>query len=395
MSELPDDDDRAWDEVRGKWRLRADTVYLNHGSFGPSPEPVRRAQQAWKVRLDEQPMDFYRRVLPGALADARRRLAALVKTSPANLVFVDNATHAMNIVAPSVALGPGDEVLITDHEYGAVRRIWERRTSQTGATCKTVHLPRPMTTAEQLCQAIFAAVTARTRLLVVSHISSPTAVTMPVSRICADARRRGVAVCIDGPHALAQLDLDLDGLDCTYYAASCHKWLSAPFGSGFLYVAPEAQPSIVTPQLSWGVLPPDHPKRWDEEFQWVGTRDPSPYLAVPDAIGFLERIGLDAFRRRTHWLARYARQQLAEFSREVPLTPESGEWYTSMAHMPLPSGDAASLQDLLWERFRIEIPIVQWGDRRWIRVSCHLYNRKSEIDLLTGALRELLMRERQ
>lgn len=390
MTPLTVDDDTAWEPWRQQWQLRPDTIYLNHGSFGPPPEPVRHAQRTWKERMDRQPMDFFVRTLPSAWHAARQRLATFVGTAPGNLVFVENATQAMNIVAHSLPLAGEDEVLLTDHEYGAVKRIWERRTKQTGAICREVRLPIPFESAESIVDGIMAQVEDRTRLIVISQITSPTAVMMPVGPICREARRRGVRVCVDGPHALAQLDLSIDALTCDYYAASCHKWLSAPFGSGFLYVAPEYQSEITPPQLSWGVLAPAKPQRWDDEFQWLGTRDPSPYLAVPAAIEFLEQVGLDNFRRRTHWLAQYARRRLSMLSNDQPIVPDSDAWYGSMAHMPLPAGNAQELQEELWRRFGIEVPIVTWNGRRWVRVSCHLYNRMSDIDALVAALRELL-----
>jgi isopenicillin-N epimerase len=340
--------------------------------------------------MDEQPMDFFVRALPSALMTARRCLAEFVGTSESNLVFVENATQAMNVVARNFVLSSGDEVLLTDHEYGAVKRIWERRARETGALCRHVRLPCPIESNEQLVDAIFSGVSDRTKLLVVSHITSPTAVTFPVAEICEKAAARGIPVCIDGPHAIAQLDVHLDRLNCAYYAASCHKWLSAPFGSGFLYVHPRCQSSIQPMQQSWGLLRPAEPKTWDDEFVWTGTRDPSAYLAIPSAIRFLQEVGLEDFRGRTHYLAQYARRELAQFSSDSPIAPDSSNWYGSMAHMPLPPGDSNEFQKKLWSQFGIEVPIVSWNERRWIRVSCYLYNRQSEIDTLVSALRTLL-----
>ncbi|MGE3779956.1 MAG: aminotransferase class V-fold PLP-dependent enzyme [Pirellulaceae bacterium] len=392
MTYLPPDNDDAWDGWRAQWRLRDDTLYLNHGSFGPPPEPVREAQQFWKNRLDTQPMDFLTRRLAPAWLEARKRVADFLHTDFHNLIFVTNATEAMNLVAHSFPLSPGDEVLLTDHEYGAVRRIWQQRAAVCRAECRVAALPLPLESAEQVLATLDANCTDRTRLLVVSHITSPTAIRLPVERICQAARRRGIAVCIDGPHAVAQLPLQLDALDCSFYAASCHKWLSAPFGTGFLYVAPPWQAWLKPMQISWGLPPPDVPQGWDDEFFWQGTRDPSPWLALPAAIDFLSSVGWDAFRQRSRWLARYARQQLAPLSPPhlPPVAADLDEWYTGMAHVPLPAGDRAPLQNLLWTRFGIEVPIIGWRDRRWVRVSCHLYNRSADIDALARALSELI-----
>ncbi len=379
----------AW---RSAWSVRADTTYLNHGSFGPPPNCVRQRQAEWKQQLDDQPMDFFVRSFEPAWFDARRALAEFVGTNADHLAFVDNATYGMNVVAQSLPLLPGDEVLLTDHEYGAVKRIWERACAGAQAQVVVAKLPLPIDSAAELIDAIFAKVNARTRLLVVSHVTSPTAVTLPILEIVRRAKSVGVAVCVDGPHAPAYTDLRLDDLACDFYVASCHKWLSAPLGSGFLYVAPQHQSLIRTPILSWGRLLPRVPETWYDPFVWCGTRDPSPYFTVPTAIEFLRGVGLDEFRRTTHDLARSARQRIAERFGTTPMTPDAPEWYGSMAHVPLPSGDCYRLQDALWQQYGIEVPIVSWQDQRYVRVSCHLYNDQHDLDKLVGALDALIQR---
>ncbi|MCY2990599.1 MAG: aminotransferase class V-fold PLP-dependent enzyme [Planctomycetota bacterium] len=377
-----------WEAWRDQWDLRPGVTYLNHGSFGPPPKAVQRARQHWQAELDRNPMDFFVRHYEPAWFAARQTLAKFVGAAAQNLVFADNATSAMNVVAHSFPLRAGDEVLLNDHEYGAVLRIWQRATQSVGATVRFARLPLPVQSTEQVVEALFAATTPRTRLIVVSHITSPTAITLPVASLCAQARRCDIAVCVDGPHAVAQLPLELEQLGCDFYCASCHKWLSAPFGSGFLYVAPRHHSSVRPPQLSWGRLLPQQVEQWSDEFIWSGTRDPAAYLAVPAAIEFLEAIGLEKFRARLHALARYARQQLVELFGLPPSVPDAPEWYCGMAHVPLPPQTPADLQQGLWQRYQIEVPIVTWNERRWIRVSCHLYNRHADIDLLIRALRE-------
>jgi isopenicillin-N epimerase len=404
------DDDSAWAHLAEHWHIRADTTYLNHGSFGPPPDAVRGERRRWLDAFEQQPMDAFVRQLEPAWLAARDRLAAFVGTSGANLIFVENATAGMNIVADSLPLAAGDEVLLTDHEYGAVQRIWQRACDRAGAKAKTVVLPLPFRHADETVQAIFAAVSDRTRLLVVSHITSPTAVILPVQQICDEARRREIAVAIDGPHALAQTPVEIDRLGCDFYAASCHKWLSAPFGSGCLYVAPRQQSLVRPPVLSWGRIPPARIESWSDEFVWAGTRDATPYLAVPAAIKFLEQVGLEAFRGRTHWLAQYARRQLVELTGLEPIVPDDPAWYGSMAHVPLPplrqtdgtrsvpatldEGCPVSnpLQHTIWRELAIEVPVVEFGGTRYIRVSCHLYNNTEQIDRLVRGLATLLER---
>ncbi|MFP6611660.1 MAG: aminotransferase class V-fold PLP-dependent enzyme [Pirellulales bacterium] len=390
---MPDsiDDDDAWYQWRDHWNLRADTIYLNHGSFGPPPASVRTARREWIDRLDGQPMDFFVRTLESDLIATRKRLAEFIGTTHEHLAFVENATSAMNVVANSFSLQPEDEVILTDHEYGAVNRIWNRKCANVGASPPRIaKLPLPFESADQIVNALFRGADERTRLIVVSHITSNTATILPVAEICAKARSLGIAVCIDGPHAPAQVPLDIDALDCDFYTASLHKWLCAPFGSGFLWVHPRQQQHIQNPNLSWGRLLPDKPETWDEEFTWTGTRDPSAYLTVPTAIDFLQQVGLESFRARTHHLAQYARRRLVELTGQSPIVPDSDQWYGSMALVPLPSGDACSLQRALWANHGIEVPIIDFDRRRYIRVSCHLYNDKRQIDQLCRALSGLL-----
>ncbi len=382
--------DADWVDVAACWRFRPGVTYLNHGSFGPPPLTVQQAQRSWQEKLWQEPMDFFVRKLPEAWRAARQALAAFVNASEEDLVFVENATVAMNLVARSFPLAAGDEILLTDHEYGAVLRIWQKRAAECGAEVKVVPLAVPFTTGSAVVEQLAEAVTPRTRLLVISHITSPTAVILPVELVVKSMHHLGVTVVVDGPHALGQLPVNLAAIECDFYTASCHKWLSAPFGSGFLYVAPRWQ-STVRPLLwSWGVLPPESPLRWWEEFFWVGTRDPSAYLAIPAAIQWLNAIGCEAFGRRTHFLAQQIRRRLVERFGCQPLGPDDPAWFGAMAHVPLPSMAPRQLQQLLWEDFQIEVPVVEWNGERYLRISCHLYTSQRDLDHLETALMKLV-----
>ena len=384
----PFDDVEGWSEFQWLWQLRDDTTYLNHGSFGPPPEPVRAARLQWLRQVDSQPMDFFFRQHERAWIAARESLAEFVASDAECLVFVENATAGMNVVAHNVTLRPGDQVVLTNHEYGAVKRIWARACARAGTDPPVIaRLPHPVETESQVVDAIMESVNDRTRLLIVSHVTSPTALIMPVRAICDAARQRGVEVCVDGPHAPAQVPLSFETLNCDYYTASCHKWLSAPFGSGFLRIAPRHFEHWSPSMLSWGRLLPDRPETWWHEFVWSGTRDPSAYLTIPTAIEFLKGVGLEYFRDRCHALARYARQQLAESIGIAPPYPDSRQWYGTMALVPLPDGDAGQLQRALWLEDGMEVPIVDFEGRRFIRVSCHLYNTVEQIDRLVKAVR--------
>ena len=382
--------EQAGSDWAGCWEIRSDTIYLNHGSFGPPPRVVQTCRERLLRRLESNPMDFLVRELEGEIDGVRHIVSDFVGAKAENLVLVDNATYGMNVVAEGFPLAPGDEVLLTDHEYGAVRRIWDRRCDKAKATLKTAGLPEPIESAEQVIDVVDQALTERTKLLVVSHITSPTAITLPVQQIIDRAHANDVAVCVDGPHAVAQLPLEMEALGCDFYTASCHKWLSAPLGTGFLYVSPRWQEHIRAPILSWGKPAGEEQSSWTDEFTWLGTRDPSALLAIPSAIALLQQVGLETFRRHAHDLASYARQGLAEFATRSPIVPDSPQWYTAMAHMPLPPGEPRKLQNALWGQYGIEVPIIDFAGQRWIRVSCHLYNRAADIDRLIDALRALL-----
>jgi isopenicillin-N epimerase len=382
--------------LRDEWSLAEGVTYLNHGSFGPSPRVVQDARHAWSARLERQPMQFFVRDLECELDAAAARLGAFVGCAADDLIFVDNATAGMNIVAANIELHAGDEVLLSDHEYGAVVRIWRETCRRARASLIVRPLPCPLETAQAAADELLAGVTDRTRLIVISHVTSPTAAILPVELICRGARERGVPVCIDGPHAVAMLPVDLRQIDCDFYTASCHKWLSAPFGSGFLYVARRRQQGLKPVVMSWGGSVSGRPASWRDEFTWSGTRDPAAFLAIPAAIEFLERYGLDAFRRQTHELAAYARRRIGSLIGLEPLIPDSSAWYGSMIALPLPGGAEPEhpaqpdpLQAALWEKFRVEVPVTRWHGLTFLRVSCHLYNDRADIDRLAAALTEL------
>ncbi|MBI1346966.1 aminotransferase class V-fold PLP-dependent enzyme [bacterium] len=383
---------------RSLWSLPDDVIYLNHGSFGPTPKSVFAAKEAWSQRLASQPMDFFLRQMEPALDAALAELGKLIGADARDMVFVDNATVAMNAVAESFPLAPGDEVLLNDHEYGAVRRIWQRVCDRQQARLSCASIPVPIASVDDVLEPLFAAVTPKTKLIVVSHVTSPTAIVFPVEQICARARELGIPVCIDGPHAIAMREVSLARIKPTFYCASLHKWLSAPLGTGFLYVDRRWQGKLTPPVLSWGKSLAGRPARWQDEWNWLGTRDPAGFLAVPAAIEFLKSIGWQTFRDYGHQLAQQARQRIEALCGTQSLVPDDEQWYGTMITVQLPPGPSLRSSpnswdpwtQTLWEQHRIEIPVVDWHGRRHIRVSCHLYTTPAEIDTLLTALTALI-----
>jgi len=388
------------DDLRKAWSLPADVTYINHGSFGPTPNAVLKIRSAWSERIAAEPMEFFIRQLEPALDEAAARVGRLIGCDGRDLIFAENATVAMNIVAANTPLAPGDEVLASDQEYGAVLRLWRRACQRAQARLVVRSLPAPVTSADEVAEALLSGMTDRTRLIVVSHVTSPTATVLPVEQICRRARELGVATCIDGPHALAMQPIDLSRIDCDFYTASGHKWLSAPFGSGFLYVARRRQQGLEPVVSSWGGSLAGRPPSWKDEFTWSGTRDPSAFLAMPAAIDFLEAHGLETFRRETHALVCAARDRIVALTGLEPLVPDSPDWFGSMIALPLPVDDPPPtrrgwghpLQHALWEKHRIEVPILHGAGRWLLRVSCHLYNNLADVERLVDALKRELPR---
>jgi isopenicillin-N epimerase len=385
------DDERSWGEIARNWSFAPGITFLNHGSFGAAPRQVLEVRKQWLAQLNRDPVHFFFRVLQPQLAAARARLGEFLNTSADNLALVENTTVAMNAVARSVPLSPGDEVLTTDHEYGAVMRIWQLTCERAGARLVVARLPCPLGDADACVGAIESQATARTKLLVFSHVTSPTAAILPAAAVCRRAHELGIPVCIDGPHALVATPLDLAALDCDYYTASCHKWLLTPVGAGMLYVHPRAQAHVKPAVISWGrTLGYEQAPSWRDEFNWSGTRDPTPCLCIPAALEFLESLGVEAFRARTHYLARLARDKIVAISCLAPLVPDDAAWYGSMIALPVLGGDAPRLQEALWEKYQIEVPVFGWEKYTLVRVSCQVYTQPADIDRLATAIRQLL-----
>lgn len=385
-------------QVRGEWDLDSATTYLNHGSFGPSPREVRVARAAWTERLERQPMKFYCREMDDLLDQTSAKLAEFLSTKPERIALVDNATVAMNIVAESMDLSADDEILLTDHEYGAVRNIWMKRCQVTGARIVTAELPYPPTDHEVVA-AIANHITPKTRLIVVSHVTSATACILPVKDICAVARQQRVPVCIDGPHAIAMLDVGLDDIGCDYYCASGHKWLCGPFGSGFLWVHPRHFGRIRCPMVSWGGSISGRSASWKDRTNWLGTRDPAPLLAMSAAVDFFTPDRLALFRRYSHELVSLARRELLLIEGTGPFCTPDESNFVSMCGVELPQpegwkpgyhGHPDPLQLRLRDEYGIELLTGSWNGHRFLRVSAHLYNTIDQIQYFVSSLKASL-----
>jgi isopenicillin-N epimerase len=382
------------------WPLDPDVAFLNHGSFGACPGPVLAAQQRWRDRMEREPVRFLSRELPGLLAEARRALGAFVGADPDDLAFLPNATSGVNAVLRSLALGPGEEVLVTSHGYNACVNAARYAAERSGARVVVAAVPFPIDSPEHAVDAVLAATTPRTRLAVVDHVTSPTGLIFPIERLVVALAARGIDTCVDGAHAPGMLPLDLTALGAAYYSGNCHKWLCAPKGAAFLHVRRDRQLGVRPLVISHGanaVL--DGQSRFRAEFDWMGTDDPSPYLAVPDALRFLEALvpgGWPALMAGNRAMALAARDVLARALGVGPPAPDA--MIGALAALPLPPGAAPAgarrdpLQAVLMERFGIEVPVMLWptAPARLIRVSAQIYNRPDQYERLADALTSAL-----
>jgi isopenicillin-N epimerase len=370
--------------LRDEFLLDPSVTFLNHGSFGACARSVFERYQAWQLELERQPVLFLGRRIDGLLAEARTTLGAYVGADPEDIVFVPNATTGVNCAAWAVGLQREDEVLTTDLEYGALDLTWEHVCRDFGARYVRTPIRLPVTSSEELVEAVWAGVGPRTRVLFISHHTSSTALTLPVAELCARARDAGVRTVVDGAHVPGHLPLDLRTLDVDYYAANCHKWLGAPKGAGFLYVRPELQRDIHPLVFSWGYEGDDPSFLSRHEKQ--GTRDPSAYLTVPAAIEWQREHDWDAVRKRCHELARRAHNELGL----EPVAPDSSEFFRQMVTLRLPSDVRPDLQERLYDDHRIEIPVTERGEERFIRASFQGYNDDEDLGRLQNALAALL-----
>ncbi len=365
---------RHWRRVRDGFLLDPDVVYLNHGGYGACPVSVFDEYQRGQRELERQPTDFFARRLstwfwegrtgPSLLDDARASLAAFIGARAEDLVFVPNATSGLNAVLRSLRIRPEEEILTTKHEYGAVER------TLSFIRANVVHCEP---------EELVANIGVRTRAILVSHITSPTALRLPVEEICAAARKAGVLSIVDGAHAPGQIPVDLETMEADVYAGNCHKWLCAPKGSGFLWARPEHQELIEPLVVSWGY---HEAADFGERHGWQGTNDPAAYLTVPKAIDVHATFDLAA----SLTLADRAVAELAK----VGVRPVPGEPALFMRAVELPRGDPQKLWRRLYEEHRIEVPVYERDGRRILRLSIGPYNDESDVERLISALRDLL-----
>lgn len=373
--------------LRKFFLLDPSITFLNHGSFGATPKPVFEEYRRWQRELERQPVEFLGRRFTGLMAESRAALGKYLGAHADDLVYTQNVTVSLNIVAHSLKLGAGDEVLASDHEYGAMDRTWRFLAKERGFSY--VNRPVLLTSKKDFIDSFWAGVTPRTRVIFLSHITSPTALIFPVQEIIQLARAAGIITVIDGAHAPGQIPLDLDTLGADFYGGNLHKWLCAPKGAGFLYARREMQSLLEPLVVSWGYEPET---RGASDFidlhEWGGTRDIAAFLSVPAAIEFQEKHQWDKVRDACHKLAQDAQRRICELTGLPPIHSPQDDWFAQLTAAPLPADtDITALKSRLYDEYRIEIPLIAWNDFKLIRVSIQGYNSRRDVDNLLKALK--------
>ena len=372
--------------MKSLFLLDPSILFFNHGSFGACPKPVFDVYQQWQLELERQPVAFLGRRVDGFLDEARAALATYLHVERGDdLVFVQNATAGVNVVAKSLPLQPGDEILTTDHEYGACNTTWQRVCAKTGAVLVERTVTLPLVSDEVFIDDLWAGVTPKTRVIYLSHITSPTALIFPVTEICRRARQAGIITVIDGAHAPGQFPLDLTQIDADFYTGNCHKWMCSAKGSAFLHVRREHQAWLEPLVTSWGYTVGD---TFISRHQMQGTRDPAAFLSVPAAIQFLHDHNWDLVRDACHDLAVSLRQEILALTGLAPICDDTH--FPQMFTVQLPPCDPAVIKTRLYDDYHVELPVFTWKDRQYLRVSIQGYNTPDEGEQLLSALRKVL-----
>jgi isopenicillin-N epimerase len=379
--------------LKSDFLIDPSVIFLNHGSFGACPKPVFKTYQYWQRELERQPMEFMSRRAIDLLASARQELAQYLNVKPDDVVYFSNPTTAINMVVRSLDLQPGDEILATNHEYGAMDRTWRFICDRTGARYQQQPIPLPVTDQSEFIEAFFQGLTPYTRVIFISHITSQTALIFPVAEICQRARQAGLISIVDGAHAPGQIPLDLKTFEADIYTGACHKWLCAPKGSAFLFARREVQSLLKPLVISWGYeSEKPGPSQFIDYHEWQGTRDLAAFLSVPAAIRYQRDNDWENVQESCHKLASQTRSQLNTITGLDAISPDSPNWFGQMFAACLPEGvDPENIKQQLYDQYNIEVLAHMWQEQPFIRVSFQAYNDHTHADALLTALKELLL----
>ena len=364
-------------------------TYLNHGSFGACPKIIFEDYQKWQIQLETQPVQFLTDKLYEALRNSRESLAAFLGCKHDEILFFQNPTTAISNIIYNLNLNPEDEVLMTDHEYGALVRAWNAWGLRNKVKIRNAKIKLPLESKSKFFDDVLKKISSRTKVLFLSHITSPTGLVFPIEEIVDFAKQKKIITIIDGAHVPGQIELNIHKLGCDFYTGALHKWMCGPKGTSFLYVKKEHQNWIKPVVYSWGKNGDDpESSEFLQNFQWQGTRDMSAFLTVPKIIEyFFSKI--ERSRSKSKKIIQGSIQQFQSVLRTEPIS-NGNEFLGQMISYPIPKNTDKNLKMTLWQKYRIEIPVFEWNNKKFIRLSIHLYNDQKDIDSLMNALRTIL-----
>jgi isopenicillin-N epimerase len=377
--------------IRSQFLLNPDITYLNFGSFGACPAPIFEDYQRWQRELEWEPVQFITATGLQYLQRSREALAAYIHCGANDIVYTTNPSYAVNIIAKSFPLAPGDEILSTDLEYGACDRTWNYYCKKAGAKYIRQPITLPVVSKEKLIEDFFSGLTGRTKAIFISQITSATALVLPVKEICAIARQKGLITIVDGAHVPGHLPVDLSTLQADIYTGACHKWMLTPKGCSFLYVKSELQDLFDPLLISWGFesASPSH-SRFLDYHQLQGTRDFSAFLTVPKAIQFLQENDWPAVAVAARALVQKNALRFCTLVGSEPLSPISDEFLGQMFSIPIDTPDTEKLKQRLFETYKIEVPVTRQDSRLMVRYSINAFNSQEDLDKLYSALEEIV-----
>ena len=376
-------------DLKQKFLLDKDIIFLNHGSYGACPVPVFEAYQEWQRKLEKQPVEFLTKGIWNHLKDSRISLSEFVGCDEGELLFFPNPTSAIANVINSLKLNIGDEVLMTDHEYGALIRQWNIWGQKNGVGIVQQTIPLPVHSEQEFVDIFWEGVTENTRVIFISQITSPTAIIFPIKQIVERAKKSGILTIVDGAHVPGHININIHELRCDFFTGAIHKWLCGPKGSSFLYVKKSHHDWVKPIIYSWGKDGDDPgPSEFLQDFQWQGTRDMSSFLTIPSSIEFY----INHIRPLQMRCRQIIIDSLSSFESVLGTRPITvgGDWTGQMVSHPLPANAPGDLKDILWNEYGIEIPIFEWGGTSYIRSSFQVYNEEKDMDSLMNALESIL-----
>ena len=372
-------------DIKQNFLLDKTITFLNHGSYGSCPIPVFEDYQKWQRKLEKQPVEFLTNDLWEALKHSRVTLSKFVGCDEDEVLFFSNPTSAIANVINSLNLNDGDEVLMTDHEYGALVRQWNLWGEKNNVRIKQQKVPVPVTSKDMFIDNFWRGVSKKTKVIFISQITSPTAIIFPVKEIVDLAKNKGILTIIDGAHVPGHIDLNIHSLGCDFFTGAIHKWLCGPKGSSFLFVKKSHQDWVKPIIYSWGKDGNDPgPTEFLQDFQWQGTRDMSSFLTIPKAMDFFER----HIQPNQEYCRKMTLEMFSNFISMLGTEPLTTgyQWIGQMVSHPLPVDAPLEIKVILMEKYKVEIPIFEWNGNRYIRSSFQVYNEKKDIDSLMSAL---------